>query len=318
MVTGPTGLFFNYSDCGVNRSSSWITWWFAKRYGRPDWVEPFERAAYMQELAKSCGRRISPLALFYIFPRPADVKVELPLAWRADGRTDIAVLRASWDADGRFAAFKGGRAVGPHGHMDGGSFVYDAKGVRWAWDMGGENYANAEHAVGMGFWQYNEGSVCFRVFRLSADAHNTLMLDGLPHSATGDVRVVSLTQDPFAATALDLTPLFTNATKVVRRGEMLADGFRITDSVKGLRAGAPIRWAMYTKAAVTREGTDLVLTEKGQTLRIARTGPAGASAWALDEAPHGAEWECPNKGFRRVSFTVPSVPAGTEFSVTFR
>ena len=51
-------------------------------------------------------------------------------------------------------------------------------------------------AVGMGFWSYREDSVRFRVFRLSANGHNTLLLDGLPHCAMGDVRVVSLATAP--------------------------------------------------------------------------------------------------------------------------
>ena len=105
---------------------------------------------------------------------------------------------------------------------------------------------------------------------------------------------------------------------LVNHAEMLADGFRITDRVQGLRAGAPVRWAMYTRAKAVREGEDVVLNESGRTLRLTRTVPAGASAWAVDEAPHGAAWECTNKGFRRLSFTVPSIPDGTEFAVTFR
>ena len=162
-MTGPTGRFFNYSDCSDKRSTSWITWWFARRFGEPGWVEPFEREAYLQELAKVCGRRISPLTLFYLFPRPPDVKVNLPLAWRSDGATDVAVLRSSWEKDGRFAGFKGGKATNPHGHMDGGSFIYEAKGVRWALDLGGENYAKAGTlGVGLGRRKLRESRTCRR------------------------------------------------------------------------------------------------------------------------------------------------------------
>ena len=317
-MTGPSGRLFNYSDCSDKRDTSWITWWFARRFGEPGWVEPFEREAYLQELAKVCGRRISPLTLFYLFPRPPDVKVDLPLAWRSDGATDVAVLRSSWGKDGRFAGFKGGKATNPHGHMDGGSFIYEAKGVRWALDFGGENYANAEHAIGMGFWKYVENSPRYRVFRVSANSHNTLLLDGLPHCVAGDVRVVSLASAPSATATLDLSPLFTNATQVIRKGTMLADGFRVSDSVKGLRAGAPIRWAMMTKAKVARDGGDLVLSMEGQTLRLTRNVPPGASDWTVVEEPHGEKWESPNKGFRQILFTVPSVPAGVSFDVTFR
>ena len=319
LMTGPSGFLFNYSDGSYKRDPTWITWWFAKRFGEPGWVEPFEREAYAARLRRRKGEEFaSPLALFYLFRRPDGVKVSLPLAWRSGGTTDLTVQRSDWTKDGRFAAFKGGKATNKHGHMDGGSFVYDAKGVRWAWDIGGENYAKIEHVIGLELWRYEEGSPRYRIFRIGPFSHNTLTLDGLPHSATGDVRVLSLKGGTRSEAALDLTPLFTNATRVVRRGLMLADGFRIADSVEGLRAGAPIRWAMMTKAQVSRDGDGLVLSEGGKTLCVTRDVPPGASAWSVVENPHGEEWETPNEGFRQISFTVPSVPSGVEFCVTFR
>lgn len=315
LMTGPSGFRFNYADCGHRRAPSWIVWWFAKRFGEPALVEPYERNAYLKNLK---GVR-SPMFLLYAFPRDVKAAVDLPLAWRSGGTVDVSVQRSSWEPDGRFAALKGGRATSPHGHMDGGSFVYDAKGVRWAWDLGGENYSKIEHRIGMELWRYAEGSGRYRVFRHSAAAHNTLTLDGQPHCATGTVSVVSLTDGPESESVLDLSPLFTNATKVVRRGQMLADGFRLTDEVAGLRAGAPIRWQMMTCARVTPKGVDeLELRESGQVLSLRRETPSGASDWVVDEAPHGESWEQTNKGFRRISFTVPSNPSGTTFSVVFR
>lgn len=318
MVTGPTGLMFNYSDCSHVRSPSWMTWWFASRFGEPYLVEPFEREAYTRLLNGRNMANLSPLALFWVFPRTADATVRLPLAWRSDGVTDIAVQRSDWTVNARFAAFKGGRGSSPHAHADGGSFVYDAKGVRWAWDLGGENYAKVEHAIGMRLWDRREGSPRFGVYRIGPYSHNTLILDGLPHCVTGDVRVVSLKGGPLSESTLDMTPLFTNATRVIRRGTMLPDGFRISDSVGGLRAGAPIRWAMMTKAQVARDGGDLVLSQDGKTLRLSRSVPPGASGWNVEEAPHGREWESPNRGFRQITFTVPSVPDGVSMDVTFR
>ena len=318
LVTGPTGLMFNYSDCSAGRKPSWTTWWFAARFGEPGLVEPFEREAYRTLLGKHKGMDANPLALFWVFPRPKGVKVSLPLAWRAGGLTDIAVQRSGWTRDARFAAFKGGRGAAPHAHVDGGSFVYDAKGVRWAWDLGGEKYAKIEHVIGMQLWNRKEGSPRFDIFRIGPYSHNTLILDGLTHCVTGDVRVVSLKDGALSEAALDLTPLFTNATQVVRRGRMLPDGFSITDSVKGLRAGAPIRWAMMTKAQVVRDGGDLVLSQEGQTLRLSRNVPSGSSGWKVEEAPHGKEWESPNTGFRQITFTVPSESSGVRFDVTFR
>ena len=318
LMTGPSGLCFNYSDCSAIRSPSWVSWWFAQRYGMPEIVEPFVRKAFDRLLSDSTGELFLPTVIFYLFPRPADLTYRLPLAWRADGRLDLAVLRTSWESDAQFAAFKGGKAVAPHGHMDGGSFVYDAKGVRWAWDLGPDGYATVEHHVGEALWRYREGSVRFTIFRLSAAAHNVLTLDGLPHCATGDVRVQTISESPVLEAVLDLSPLYTNATKVIRRGSLSSKGFRIEDSVEGLRSGAPIKWQMMTKAQVWTDGDTLVLSQDGRKLEIRRQVPSTASAWQVDEAPHGAEWEKKNEEFRRISFSVPAASGPTSFAVEFQ
>lgn len=318
LLTGPAGEFYNYSDNRVKRIPSWYVWWFAQRYGKPGMVDLFERAALEKCLARQEADTVSPMMLFCYFPRKGTPAVDLPLAWRAGGETDLSVQRSSWNADARYAAIKGGKTVSPHGHMDGGSFIYESKGVRWACDLGREEYAKAEHAIGMEFWRYKEGSGRYKVFRLSANAHNTLVLDGSAHCATGEARVVSLTQGPLSESVVDMSELFTNATKVVRKGIMLEDGYRVEDRVEGLRAGAPIRWSMYTKAKVECKGDRLVLKERRQTLEMTRGTPYGASAWKVEKAPRGADWETPNDGFSRISFVVPSNPRGTDFSVTFK
>lgn len=318
ILTGPTGLCFNYSDCGPNRSPTWISWWFAQRYDMPEVVEPFVRQALTRLLKDPTSGPFMPLAIFYVFPRPANLSYRLPLAWRSDGDIDLAVLRTSWEPDAQFVAFKGGRAVAPHGHMDGGSFVYDAKGVRWAWDLGSDGYASIEHHIGEALWRSCEGSVRYTIFRLSPAAHNVLTLDGLPHRATGDVRVQSISESPVREAVLDLSPLYTNATKVIRRGVLTAKGLRIEDSVEGLRPGAPIKWQMMTKAQVRLNGDRLVLAQDGRELEIRRQVPSTATAWQIDEAPHGKEWEMTNEEYRRISFTVPAVSEPISFAVEFQ
>ena len=318
LLTGPTGEFYNYSDNRTKRVPSWYIWWFAKRFGNPGLVDLFERTALEKCLARQEIHLISPMMMFCYFPKKDDSLAKLPLSWRAGGDADLSVQRSSWDANARYAAIKGGKTVNPHGHMDGGSFIYESKGVRWACDLGREEYAKAEHAIGMEFWRYEEGSPRYKVFRLSAEGHNTLVLDGCAHCATGDARVVSLSQGPLSESVVDLSELFTNATKVVRKGIMLADGYRVEDRVEGLRAGAPIKWSMYTKAKVERRGDRLVLKEGGETLVMTRQTPCGASDWSVEKATRGAEWESANDEFTRISFVVPSNPQGTDFSVTLK
>lgn len=67
------------------------------------------------------------------------------LSWCGRGPTPVAVHRTSWtDPRAVFAGIKAGRAGENHGHMDAGSFVLDAGGIRWALDLGSQSY----HSMG--------------------------------------------------------------------------------------------------------------------------------------------------------------------------
>ena len=50
--------------------------------------------------------------------------------------------------DASFLGVKGGMPKYNHGHMDVGSFVFDADGVRWAEDLGSQNY----HSIPEPLW----------------------------------------------------------------------------------------------------------------------------------------------------------------------
>ena len=224
----------------------------------------------------------------------------------------ITVQRSSWDnRTAFFVGLKGGSPSANHGHMDGGSFILEARGVRWALDLGAENYNKIEQ-LGMNLWDMKQGSDRWRVFRLGTSSHNVLMLDGCPQRVTGFAQVREVKETPPSAVTLDLTSLYTNATEVLRRGVMAADGTRyeLTDTVAGLRAGAPIRWAMVTHATPEVQGSgDLLLRARGQTLRLAQTG-AQKGTWRIAPAQGPNPWDGENKGCSQITFTVPMPEQG--------
>jgi hypothetical protein len=132
-VTGPTGLYFNYPDSGSKGSFLPTVFWFADRYNQPSlawhqhrlWEDAAKRRP--SDLVRS---RFSPLLLAW-----CDGKSTVPaeLAWRGRGSNAVAMFRNSWtDPDAVYLAIKGGSPGVSHGHMDVGTFVLDADGVRWA------------------------------------------------------------------------------------------------------------------------------------------------------------------------------------------
>lgn len=65
--------------------------------------------------------------------------------WTGHGKVPVALIRTGWDkGEGFYVGIKGGTASANHAHMDAGSFVFEAQGVRWAQDLGMQEYYSLE------------------------------------------------------------------------------------------------------------------------------------------------------------------------------
>ena len=327
IVTGPSGQPFNYADGGAGRRSTHpALWWFAKRFKSPDILRYQELGNFKAYAARRDkrivikGHRLFPFVLFWLETPPAfSGPSRLPLVWDGQGPVPITIQRSSWnDDEALFVGLKGGSPSGPHGHMDGGSFVMDTKGVRWAVDLGAEGYYGIEKR-GMNLWSNAQDSDRWKVFRLSTWSHNVLMLDGCQQNVKGSAKFVHVRTEPPSEVALDLSTLYTNATEVLRGGKMSADGksYVLNDIVRGFRPGGEVRWSMITCAEAQVDGTAVVLKQNGQTLRLVQTG-RDTGAWSVSPAKGPNEWDSPNKGCSQLTFKVKADASGeARLGVTF-
>jgi hypothetical protein len=327
LVTGPSGMTFNYADGHMERGTDFATWWLAGRFNRPDILGYFEKDA----LASYCmdrtpldpdrrGNRLFAFTLFWLQPVPAGLAVKSPLNWFSENSVPITIHRTSWDnKKALFVGMKAGSPSGPHGHMDAGSFVLDAEGVRWAYDLGAENYHRIE-SRGMNLWSPAQDSDRWRVFRLSSLSHNTLVIDGQLQLAKGKTLVTEFREGPEPSTTIDLSPVYTNASSVTRTGKLISTGeFRIDDRLTGLKPGAIVRWGMVTKAKPDTGGAgSLLLREAGKQLRLASLHDA-ATVWkTYQTARTPNEWDSENHGTVMVGFEAAAPASGElSFSVLF-
>jgi hypothetical protein len=324
LVTGPSGIAFNYADGGMGRGTDCASWWLAKHFGRPDTLAYFEKRAftkYCQDRTplspNRSGHRLFAFTLFWLQPVPDGLTPKAPLNWSSDSEVPITVHRTSWDnTQSLFVGLKAGSPSAPHGHMDAGSFVLDADGVRWAYDLGMESYYRIESRK-LDLWNPKQSGDRWRVFRLSSFSHNTLVIDGQLQLAKGKATVAAFRDGPEPSTTLDLTPVYTNASQVTRTGTLLATGeFCIDDTLKGLRPGATVRWGMVTKAAPDASRTGpLLLREAGKQLRLSPLH-SPATVWKTYEtAKPPNEWDSPNAGTVMVGFEAVA-PASGELALS--
>lgn len=318
LTTGPSGLTFNYSDGGSRRGVEPALHWFARRYQRPEWLTGEAKALAYELSARDDGTsgedRFLPLLLLWKQdPAGADLN-RLPLHWTSEGKVPITLHRSSWtDPNAVFVGFKAGSPSAPHGHMDGGAFVLDADGQRWAAELGAEGYHRIE-SRGMNFWSMKQDSQRWTVFRQSSLSHNTLVIDGALQQAEGETRIVRFSADPkFPHSVADLSPVYAGQAASVHRGiGILPSGeVLVRDHLTGLKFGAVVRWGMLTPARPGRTGGNALDLRQGEARAKLRIHEPAAATWTLintAKPPH--EWDSPNPGTVMAAFTATAPASG--------
>lgn len=321
LVTGPSGRFYNYADGGDGRSHLLALWWLARRSGRFDWltreVADLREALRLNNPEKTGLRQIALPALLLLWAREIDehqLTSRMPLHWSSGGHVPLVVLRTAWaDPNAGYLATKGGPASQNHGHMDAGSFIYEADGVRWAVDLGAQRYYSIEK-LGMSLWNSKQDSDRWKVFRLNSASHNLITIDGQPHVVGGSGSVAHFSDNPERPHAvLDLSPVYAGQAERVWRACALLPSRTgvIQDRLKGVRAGAAVRWAMVTQATGCQTvGQDMVLTHSGKSLTVRVVHPAEVRWRVIDLAEPPNPWDVANPGVRMIAFEVTAPQDG--------
>jgi oligo-alginate lyase len=291
-MTGPSGLFYNFADGGARGGLMPALFFFARELDRPALLQ-FQRAE-VRRFADGGSARLAPLAAFWWVGSEVPADDELPRFWSGQGRQPLAAWRSSWsDPQAFYFAMKAGGAAANHAHMDGGSFILEAHGVRWAQDLGLQSYHSLE-SRGVQLWSMTQNSERWRIFRLGPFSHNTLTLDGQLHNATG---MAALTHADEQGAEIDLTPIFLpgQASRVTRRAIVSSHSVALEDSVEGAKPGTEIRWALATRAEIQITGSLAVLRQDGQQFRVAFEG---ARPEVLDISQPATPLDAPNPNTR--------------------
>jgi hypothetical protein len=315
--TAPSGAWFNFSDCSLCGGLEPALFWFARELNQPEllhfqwekldaWSSPQPPAdAYRGE------SRLVPLAALW-WPHSLEARSELPLSYYGEGENPVVILRSSWtERDATFLALKGGRANLGHAHMDAGTFVYEARGVRWVHDLGMQDYHSLE-SIGINLWDRSQDGDRWSIFRLGPFSHNTLTIDGRRHNVGGQGSITArLDAGEEKIAAVDLTPVFAGQAETAQRTfRVKGASVRITDALTGLAPGSSVRWAMVTRADVTIDGLVASLRESGKELWLSFECDAEIRV-ASSPAVGPNAYDAPNPGFFILTATVTAPPSGS-------
>ncbi|MEI8289028.1 MAG: heparinase II/III family protein [Verrucomicrobiota bacterium] len=311
--TGPTGRQFNFSDCGDGVAFDPTLFWFAQQQHNPVLVY-FQNQLLLQNLADPRNRereadRFFPLLALWVSDLPPQIPLptRLPLAWHGDGVNPVGVFRSSWtDPNALFLAFKGGSARNNHAHMDAGSFVFEANGVRWANDLGAQSYYSIE-SKGWKLWDSAQNSDRWRVYRLNNFSHNTLTLGGKLHTVAGDARITEFND---TSATVNLSEIFVGQAGSVKRKYSMNGNktVSIRDDIAAAKPGLSVRWQMLTQTKITANNNQATLQQGSRTLTAKIISPAGARFEIASAQPpdDGVNQPNPKSQLLMVNTTVPT------------
>ena len=318
-MTGPTGAAFNYADSGPGGGLEPAMFWFAEVLTDSGLL--FVERARLEQVApkRLASDRLLPSAI--VFGRGVDLRAATPptsLLWTGGGKNPVALMRTSWtDSSAIFVGVKGGSASDNHAHMDAGSFVLDADGVRWAMDFGAENYNQIEQA-GVDLWNRAQSSPRWQVFRYNNLAHNTLTANGALQDVAGRATIAATNSSPrYLASVIDLSPAYVSSLAKATRGIAIVDGSHVIvrDELTTLSHPTTIRWNMVTPAQVRITGPrSAELTKNGRALQLTVVEPAVVTMKTWSTASPRA-YESSNAGTTMVGFEV-SLLAGQSGAIT--
>ncbi|WP_309382975.1 heparinase II/III domain-containing protein [Cerasicoccus frondis] len=313
-ASGPSGDFFNYSDCRIRNGFNTSMVWFADYTQNPAllWRERplLEEFLNREHNPNGADYRLFPFALIWAPPMQG---IEAPMAnhWHGDGEVPVTFHRTSWeDPNATFYGIKGGSPSAGHAHMDAGTFVMESDGVRWAIDLGMQDYYSLE-SIDIQLW----GKQRWDVFRLGIKSHNVLMVDGQNMDVQGDASIIKDVDDgPFPHTIIDTSPVYAGQLQSARRGMGRHEHGTVVvrDVVETLDHETEIRWGMGTHADVTIDSpTCATLRQDGKQLKLVVKSPANAQLeiYQMDPPPH--DYDAPNPGAKMIGFTV-KLPANSE------
>lgn len=340
-MEGPSGQCFNFSDSNAPVYPRLPLWYISSFYKDASLlykeVSKLEDGSYGKSFDE---RRFLPLVQVFadasLLKRNLYAPVQKVWFGGETVETHPTVLVHTDMSDPSkdyFLAMKGGRASTSHAHMDGGSFIFDAFGMRWAMDLGLQKYNDLEE-YGIDLWNFGKNSTRWNVFRLNNLSHNVVTIDGnIYHNEGGAFldkkyytekpgalggRCTCYAANRYVSPDNDIVNPLTRTAELVARGE--GYDLVVTDALTAASGKAPeVRWAMATPAVAEIVSDQCIkLSQGGKVLYLTNSEASGAVLKAfVEDANTGQPWDESNEGISMVGFE-GKMRSGQKWTLTTR
>ena len=288
MMHGSIGTSFAYNDGGTTDDNPLIpTWWYAAQKQDANIVYG-DYHLLMNKRYSEHYSRMTPLipALLKSF-NPDQVTTSKPgdMVWSCDGEMPLCVVRRGWNYDKTdyYLGIKGGYCntwksmKTSHGHMDAGSFVFEAEGIRWSDDVTRPGYTDWNKALknaGSASSKTEQTDLKWGTFNTNALCHSTIVSytnDGsitkthaTDHNVNGKATISQVIDNGTGQGAqVDMSaPLMGQVKDAKRTILLLSDGtLEVTDQITALDdIDSIIEWRMISQSTMSTNSSGIELT----------------------------------------------------------
>lgn len=317
-MVGPTYQSFNFSDSDSGLRLNTSMFWFAKKLKDPT-LTAYEIHYLLGMKDFAYGQYNRMLPSIFIFGNTLKLQQastrKLPLTFVAKNEAPVSLMRTSWnDQDAIYVGIKGGcPSDNNHSHLDEGSFVMDALGVRWAIDLGAQDY-NSLEKYGLSIWDSSQGSKRWDVYRYNNKSHNVITVNDKLFNVNGQASIRSHSASPdLMETTIDLSSIYDGQLAWINRKVSVVRGefVELTDDILTNDNEANISWRMLTRAKVTITGGGFFLKQDGKSLFV--SVPENGKPF-LDEAVAPNIYDAPNPGVTIIGYKI-TLPAKSTASL---
>ena len=305
-MVSPLIKHFNYMDNSYEPESSSAPFWFYSKTQDPSVLCQQVSILQRDTAKKYLKDRVLPAMLIWGAGAPMEKAVApQETFWAGRGNTPVCVMRSGWgDPNARFVGVKLGSPSINHGHMDVGSFVFEADGVRWAIDLGSEDY-NTTETRGVDLWNMAQQSQRWDVFRYNNRSHNTLTFNDKLQRVNGSAQIIesdSATARRFVKT--DLTPVYAGQVDKVERTISLVDNdyLLIEDEIMAGKNYTRMRWTLMTRATPKILSDNTVMLEQDGKRCLLKIESETPIVWRFEKTPTVNTFDSPNPDVTMVVF----------------
>lgn len=312
-MMAPSDDMFSFADSEPFWGFEPVMFWFARELNQIDMAEPlFKRLKPMHEYLVSDSprddaSRIQPLGLLWWNTALLTMPVESrKLNWWSEGGSQPqAVMRSSWqDKRATFVGIKAGSAANSHGHMDVGSFLIEANGVRWAVDLGRDGYAlPRQHGLGGDLFLATQESKRWAMFCNGPESHNILRFNGTNQWVDGKAELIKVSEKRVSpGYKMDLSQIYSGQMVSVWRGINIRPdkSVLIQDEWRSGERGVSVAWQMITYADVELKKNEIVLTQSGEIMRLLVVSDGNTHLSVQEVTGLLNVWDLDHTGLKRI------------------